>query len=215
MRNIVIVDYNSPNGWKFHSSLEETTGEKWEVHKEISNLDHGGVFRKLVRYSKYFFVPIKYLRHKNQIARILAWQQFYGLILGFYGRLFNLKNVPPIYVMTFIYKPKKSFVGKVYDKFMRYIVTSGYIKYFVVFSESEKKKRKWKSVLCGMLLWGCFAVIPRVSWKGAVVMAVAVETLSILPCKGNKYNTADEKEKRDEETEQAGSGSKGNCRNFC
>ena len=83
------------------------------------------------------------------------------------------------------------------------------------FSESERKKRKWKSVLCGMLLWGCFAVIPRVSWKGAVVMAVAVETLSILPCKGNKYNTADEKEKRDEETEQAGSGSKGNCRNFC
>ncbi len=23
------------------------------------------------------------------------------------------------------------------------------------FSESERKKRKWKSVLCGMLLWGC------------------------------------------------------------
>ena len=70
---------------------------------------------------------------------ILAWQQFYGLILAFYFRMFRVKNAPEIVVLTFIYKPKKSLVGKVYDKFMRYIVTSGYIKYFVVFSESEKK----------------------------------------------------------------------------
>ena len=82
------------------------------------------------------------------------------------------------------------------------------------FSESERKKRKWKSVLCGMLLWGCFAAVPHMSWKGAIVMAAVVETLSILPCKGNKYNTADEKEKRDEETEQAGSGGKRDCGAF-
>lgn len=60
--------------------------------------------------------------------------------MAFYFRIFRIKNAPEIVVLTFIYKPKKSFVGKVYDKFMRYIVTSGYIKYFVVFSESEKKR---------------------------------------------------------------------------
>lgn len=77
--------------------------------------------------------------HKNY-NKVLAWQQFYGLILAFYFRMFHVHNTPEIVVLTFIYKPKKSFVGKVYDKFMRYIVTSGYIKYFVVFSESEKKR---------------------------------------------------------------------------
>lgn len=83
------------------------------------------------------------------------------------------------------------------------------------FSKAERRKRKWKAVLCGMILCGCFAVIPNIALKGAIVMAVVVETLSILPCKGNKNNTADEKERKDEETKQTGSDSKENCRIFC
>ena len=45
-------------------------------------------------------------------------------ILAFYFRMFHVQNAPEIVVLTFIYKPKKSFVGKVYDKFMRYIAVS-------------------------------------------------------------------------------------------
>lgn len=109
-------------------------------YKAVSNENHGGVLQKLIRYAKYFLVPMKIAKDHKNYNKVLAWQQFYGLILAFYFRMFHVQDVPEIVVLTFIYKPKKSFVGKVYDKFMRYIVTSGYIRYFVVFSESEKKR---------------------------------------------------------------------------
>lgn len=81
--------------------------------------------QKFIRYAKYFLVPMKIAKDHKNYNKVLAWQQFYGLILAFYFRMFRVKNAPEIVVLTFIYKPKKSFVGKVYDKFMRYIVTSG------------------------------------------------------------------------------------------
>lgn len=138
--NVILIDYDAPDDWEFLKAIEKTTGNKWRVYKAISNKNHGGVWQKLIRYSKYFLAPIKIIRKYKDYNKVLAWQQFYGLILAFYFRIFNIKNTPEIIVMTFIYNPKKSIVGKVYDKFMKYIVTSEYIKYFVVFSESERKQ---------------------------------------------------------------------------
>lgn len=138
--NVILIDYNAPDNWEFHKAIEKTTGTKWSVYKAISNENHGGVLQKLIRYAKYFLVPMKIAKDYKSYNKVLAWQQFYGLILAFYFRLFRVQNAPEIVILTFIYKPKKSFVGKVYDRFMRYIVTSGYIKYFVVFSGSEKNQ---------------------------------------------------------------------------
>lgn len=138
--NIILVDYETPYDWEFHKAIENITGNKWNVYKAVSNENHGGILQKLIRYVKYFLVPMKIAKDYRKYNKILAWQQFYGLILAFYFRIFNIKNTPEIIVLTFIYKPKKSLIGKIYDKFMKYIVTSGYIKYFIVFSESEKRR---------------------------------------------------------------------------
>ncbi len=138
--NMILIDYDAPDDWEFHKAIEKTTGNKWNIHKAVSNENHGGSVQKLIRYAKYFLVPMKIAKDHKNYNKVLAWQQFYGLILAFYFRLFRIQNTPEIVVLTFIYKPKKYIVGKLYDKFMRYIVTSGYIKYFVVFSESEKKR---------------------------------------------------------------------------
>lgn len=137
--NVILVDYDVSDDWAFRKAIENTTGTKWKIYKVISNKNHGNVLQKIIRYAKYFFVPMKIAKKHKIYNKVLAWQQFYGLILAFYFSIFHLQNVPEIIVLTFIYKPKKFFVGKIYDKFMRYIVTSGYIKYYVVFSESEKK----------------------------------------------------------------------------
>lgn len=136
--NVILIDYDAPKEWEFHKAIENTTREKWRIYKAVSNENHGGILQKVIRYVKYFWVPIKIVKNYENYSKILAWQQFYGLVLAFYFRLLNIKNAPEIVVMTFIYKPKKAFVGKAYDKFMKYIVTSGYIKYFVVFSKNEK-----------------------------------------------------------------------------
>ena len=138
--NVILIDYDAPDDWEFHKAIEKATGTKWTVYKAVSNENHGGVLQKLIRYAKYFLTPMKIAKNRNNYDKVLAWQQFYGLILAFYFRLMHVKESPEIVVLTFIYKPKKSLIGKIYDKFMRYIVTSGYIKYFVVFSESEKRR---------------------------------------------------------------------------
>lgn len=138
--NVILIDYDAPDDWEFHKVIEKVTGNKWRVYKAISNENHGSILQKLIRYTKYFLVPLKIVQKYKKYNKVLAWQQFYGLILAFYFRLFKVQNAPQIVVMTFIYKPKQSFIGRIYDKFMKYIVTSGYIKFFVVFSDNEKKQ---------------------------------------------------------------------------
>lgn len=138
-KNVILVDFKAEDNWEFQRVLEDTTHEQWDVHEVVSNRNTGGKIQNLIRYMKYFLAPLSIAINKDKYGKVLGWQQFYGLILAFYFRLFRVKNTPEIYVMTFIYKPKKSFVGKVYNRFIRYIVTSGYISRFIVFSESEKR----------------------------------------------------------------------------
>lgn len=136
MKNAILVDFKAPTNWEFHQGVEEATGEDWIIEKSVSNRNHGNAFQKAIRYAKYFLTPLKVAIHKNEYLKILAWQQFYGLILAFYFRLFNVKKTPPITVMMFIYKPKSNGRG-VYERFIRYCVTSSYIHKLVVFSERE------------------------------------------------------------------------------
>lgn len=138
--NVILVDFPiTSNNWEFKAGLESVTEKTWTVLGKTSNQNHGNILNKLIRLIKYFIFPLEILLKRNNYSSVLAWQQFYGLILAFYFRLFKIKNAPQIIVMTFIYKKKKSIIGTVYKKFMDYIVTSGYITKFIVFAESEKK----------------------------------------------------------------------------
>lgn len=138
MKNIILVDFVPPNDWEFHKAIEEASNRTWEVRRAVSN-QHGNKFRTFRRYWKYFVVPFDIFKHRKEYKSVLAWQQFYGLILAFYCRLFHVKNAPEITIMTFIYKPKRGMIGKLYRWFVNYIVTSDYIKQIIVFSKSEKK----------------------------------------------------------------------------
>lgn len=139
MKNIILVDYNPPKDWEFQKAIEKSTSEKWETISYVSNMHHGGKVQQLIRYLMYFWLPFKIFVQRKKYKKVLAWQQFYGLILAFYCRVFKIKKAPKIIVMTFIYKPKNGKVGKIYEKFMRYVITSGIIDKLIVFSDSEKQ----------------------------------------------------------------------------
>ena len=139
MKNIILVDYDPPRDWEFQRAIEKSTSEKWETIRYVSNKYHGGKIQQLIRYLMYFWLPFKIFVKRKEYKKVLAWQQFYGLILAFYCRFFKIKKAPKIIVMTFIYKPKKGKVGKIYEKFMRYVITSGFIDKLIVFSDSEKQ----------------------------------------------------------------------------
>ena len=55
---------------------------------------------------------------------LLCWQQFYGIAIAFFCRLFHLKKRFRLVIMTFIYKPRSGFAGRLFERFVRYAVTS-------------------------------------------------------------------------------------------
>ena len=140
MKSALIVDFNASDDWEFYRAIQEASSDQWDLIRAVSNQHHGSKLREIKRYIKYFTVPLSVFFKRKQYKQIIAWQQFYGLILAFYCALFRVKDTPIITVMTFIYKPKKfPIIGILYEKFIRFIIQSGYVHKFIVFSESEKE----------------------------------------------------------------------------
>lgn len=135
--NIVLTDFEKDRNEEFIKSLENMTNMKWKVKNSINNGLRNTILDNIKRYIKYFTFPFKMFLNRKKIDRIIAWQQFYGLIYAFYCRLFRVKKENKLYIMTFIYKPKKSILGKLYFKFIKYIVKSDYIDKIICFSQKE------------------------------------------------------------------------------
>lgn len=135
-KRVILVDCIVPEKWDFHTAVEKATGNQWEITGLQSNRYHGGV-RNLLRYAQYFWLPFKIFLKKRQYASVLAWQQFYGLILAAYLRFFRAKKGPDVYAMTFIYKEKKGLSGKIYYRFVRYALQSLFLKKVFVYSLGE------------------------------------------------------------------------------
>lgn len=138
-KNLILVDYDCPSQWKFVDGLTKSTNEPWEVKKLVSNTNHTGKFQNIIRYIKYFWLPFKVFLKRDKYKKVIGWQQFFGLILGFYCHLFHVENAPEVYIMTFIYKRKSSKLGRAYEKFIKYCITSDAIKKIIVFSKTETK----------------------------------------------------------------------------
>ena len=134
--NLILVDFVPQDDWSFKSDLEKESNLTFKVVIEDTHNLQGKV-SVLFRYLSYFIVPIYYLLKRNSIEYIVAWQQFYGLLLAFWMRVFHIKKKNKLIVMTFIYKKRKGLVGKLYFQFIKYIVDSLYIDKFVCFSKHE------------------------------------------------------------------------------
>lgn len=137
MENVILVDFEPPQNWNFISGLIKSSKMTWIIAKKISNLNRKGKIGNLKRYLKYFFFSIEIFTKRKRYLNIIAWQQFYGLFYAFFCKLFHVKKRNNLTIMTFIYKPKKGFFGKIYFKWMKGIITSKYVDRLIVFSSSE------------------------------------------------------------------------------
>lgn len=134
--NVVIIDSNEQEGRDFITGLKNATDENWELIIKKCN-DRSSKFMNAVRYMKYAIVPLRIFLFRKHYDRIVAWQQFYGLFFAFYCRLFHVKKENMLLVMTFIYKEKKGYVGKLYKRFFDYVVKSKYIDGFTCVAKIE------------------------------------------------------------------------------
>jgi glycosyltransferase involved in cell wall biosynthesis len=76
------------------------------------------------------------------VGTILSFQQFYGLIFALYCNLLHVKKCNRLVVATFIYRPKSGVAGRIYYRFMKYLVNSPYIDQIICFSSTEPEYYK-------------------------------------------------------------------------
>ncbi len=137
-KNIVLCDFTPPINWAFLKGLENNGVIKWNLIVKETNQYHGSLLRNLIRFFYYFLFPLQILC-KTKCSNIVAWQQFYGLNYAFWMRILRKKKKQKLVVMTFIYKEKQGIFGLLYEKYMSYILKSGYIDKIICFSRKEVK----------------------------------------------------------------------------
>lgn len=138
-RNIVIIDSSKDEGVEFIQGLKDQTGEDWDLVVETSN-DRRTKAKEMLRYFKYFWVPFRTFVNRKKYKNIIAWQQFYGIMFAFYCRLFHVRKVNNLIVMSFIYKRKTGFKGKLYKWLINYVVTSKYVDSFTSVASIQCEK---------------------------------------------------------------------------
>ena len=135
-KNGIFADMQPSLPWEFAEGIEEETGIKWDVISYVSN-DRSSHLMEVIRYCKYFYYAFLIFIRRNQYDKIITWQQFYGLIMAAYCRLFRVKKRFSLIVMTFIYKKKQGRLGDLYHSFMQFALNSKYIDKIIVYSQNE------------------------------------------------------------------------------
>lgn len=120
----------------FREVLERETGISWEWIDWVSNQPRAGALSEIRRYGKYILKPIA-LVFRRDVENICSWQQFYAVSYAFFSRLFRRPKTARVTAMTFIYKPKSGIVGHLFERYVRYAVTSGFIDSITCTSSSE------------------------------------------------------------------------------
>ena len=134
-KRLLVVGNEVAQDWDFRQGVEAFTGKPWDITVGVINRFDG--LHKYTRYLTYLLKPLKLFFVRNKYEKIIFWEQFLGLMLVFYCRLFHVKKCPDIFIMALIYKPKKGLVGKLFSWFVRYTVTSDYVRRIIVYSSSE------------------------------------------------------------------------------
>jgi glycosyltransferase involved in cell wall biosynthesis len=130
--DVVLVDHPEKDSDDFKRGLVDSTageggGGCWQVESCVANKGRDKRFSSVARYFKYFAFPFAVFLRRNRYRIIVGWQTFYGLNLAFYERLFHVRKSHVIIVCNLAYKKKSGFIGKMYDKYMRYVVNSEYV----------------------------------------------------------------------------------------
>lgn len=137
--NVLIIDSDYDEARGFVRGLKEITHEKWKVALYENNKIYG-----IRRYIKFFTVALKTVlsTSKYEGKTVLCWQQFYGIAIAFFSRLFHMKKRYKLVIMTFIYKQKKGLAGKIFYHFVKYAITSKYVDKIILTTQSEKQMYK-------------------------------------------------------------------------
>lgn len=136
-KNVVLTDFVwDDNKSEFMISLNKFNklGRKWESLGLPFDM-HLGKLRSRLRWFSFCWGVFRHIKEWNEI---LAWQQFFGIILASYCRIFHVRKTFRIHVMTFIYKERSGFLGHVFKRCIRYAIESRYVDSLIVFGGEKE-----------------------------------------------------------------------------
>lgn len=133
-KNVLLIDSDHEEARDFVKGLEDETQENWEVALYENNKIYG-----IKRYLKFFSIGWKTIKKRKEYEgkTVLCWQQFYGIAIAFFCRLFRIKPSFDLVIMTFIYKPKHGIIGKIFYRFVKYAISSECVNKIICTSRSE------------------------------------------------------------------------------
>lgn len=158
-KNVILADCIPEEIEDFRKGLEASTGLEWEVMSKVSNWGRTSKWSDFRRYLTYFLVPFIVFINRKQYHQIVGWQQFYSLIFCFFCRVFHVSKTFDVIAVNFTYKEKNGLKGKLYYRFMRYMVNSKYLDHIMVLSkeyidfcsdELEADKTKFHALCFGV-----------------------------------------------------------------
>ena len=130
-RNVILADCEPDEVKTLQDGLNDSKAWNFITESYISNGSHSGG-GNVIRYLRYFTFPWKVFLHRKKYDCILGWQQFYAINFAFYCRMFHVRKTNKVVALNFTYKRKGGFLGKIYDRYMRFAICSDYIDYFHV-----------------------------------------------------------------------------------
>ncbi len=133
--NALFVDFDANEDWEFFKGLNQNND--WIIEKKVSNGTHKNLFCNIKRYYKYFSFSFKRFLQRKRYNKIVAWQQFYGIIMCFFLNFFHSKVQIDILIMSFIFKEKKGIKGKIYKWFISKALRCKQLKKIIVLSSYE------------------------------------------------------------------------------
>lgn len=128
--NFILSDADTPED--FVIAIEKATQQQWSVVERIVPMAKA----KIKRVLGFYLTPFTFLLKHPKARNIIAWQQFFGILAAFFNRYIFRRNLS-ITIMTFIYKPKQGFAGKLFYRMVNSAISSKYVKNIIVFAQNE------------------------------------------------------------------------------
>lgn len=133
--NVILADCEKEEVSSLLEGLQEES-EEYVIKSHIANWKRTGKISELKRYIKYFQVGFHYFIHRKECGIMIGWQQFYALIYCFFCEIFHVKKENIVIALNFTYKAKKGRVFELYRWFMNKCLSSEYMDYLHVLSET-------------------------------------------------------------------------------
>lgn len=141
-KGLIIADCSKEETHDFLKGLNDNSNINWKVKNLVCN-GKRNFLTEVKRFFFYAYGGFYCFLFRNKYDYIICWQQFFGVFFSFFSKIsFVKKRKAKVMLMTLIYSYKLGFLGRVYNRFMKFCLCNNMLDFITVTSSYEIKKYK-------------------------------------------------------------------------